>query len=214
MNHTKSRLLIADNHRLVGEAFKNLLEPEFEIMDVVTNGRALMKAIKAMKPDGVILEVFLPHLNGFDATMENKRKMPSLKLIFATANSDPKIAAEAFRHGASAFVLKQSEAEEFKNAIRTAMRGESYLSPLIARETVAFLLGQAPCKGLTKVLSPRQAEILQLLSNGRSMKQISEVLEIAPGTVAFHKYTMMRELGISSNAELLQYAITQLITPI
>ena len=124
-----------------------------------------------------------------------------------TANCDPNVAAEAFRHGASAYVLKQSGAEEFRRAIRAAMDGKSYLSELIARETVHYLLYGWPKGGPQKSISPRQAEILQLLVEGNTMKLVAEILALSPKTVAFHKYRMMRQLKIKSNAKLMQYAI-------
>jgi DNA-binding NarL/FixJ family response regulator len=209
----KTRLLIADNHRIMADAYKHLLEPEFEIVSTVSDGRALLDSVQEVEPDGVILEVFLPHLNGLDAADLIKSSSSSPKLIFVTANSDPKVAAEAFRRGASAYVLKQSGAEEFKKAIRFAMDGRSYLSNLIARETVDYLLHQWAQGRLEKAISPRQAEILQLLVEGNSMKRVADILAISPGTVAFHKYTLMKELRIVSNAELLQYAMKNHMVP-
>ena len=203
MIHRK-RLLIADNHKLVAEACKYLLEPEFEVVGTVSDGRALLEAAFALKPAGVVLEIALPLLNGLDAAAQLKRKLNTLKLIFVTAASDPAMTAEAFRRGASAYVLKQSGTEEFLTAIRRVMRGESYLSSLVARETLDYLLRQPKAD---RLITPRQSEILQLLAEGRSMKQVADILSITPGTVAFHKYKMMEILGLSSNAELLQYAI-------
>jgi DNA-binding NarL/FixJ family response regulator len=201
-----ARLIIADDHRLLADAIKNVLEPEFEVAEIVTDGRALLKSAVAVKPDAIIADISMPHLNGLDAAEQIKHKMPLVKVIFLTMNSSAEIAAEAFRRGASAFVLKQSAAEELVSAVRKVLRGESYLSPIIARETVTFLLNQgasAPQKKITK----RQNEILQLLAEGMSMKQVAAELDLQPGTVAFHKYRMMEVLGIKSNAELLEYAI-------
>ncbi len=132
----KIRLLIADNHVLVAEACRHMLQPEFEVVDIVTNGRALVRAALELKPDVVILELFLPQLNGLDAAEQIKRTLPYVKLIFATANLDPEIAAEAFRRGTSGYVPKQSRSEELVTAIRRVTCGESYLSPLVARETI------------------------------------------------------------------------------
>jgi len=203
----KKRLLVADSHRIMGDGYKQLLEPEFEIVGIVTDGRELLGCAQEFEPDGVILEVSLPHLNGLDAADLIRERWPSAKLIFVTGNSDPEVAAEAFRRGASAYVLKQSDAEEFKKAIRSAMDGRSYLSNLIARQTVEYLLYRGPQGQLEKAITPRQDEVLRLLAKGNSMKRVADILAITPGTVAFHKYTMMKELRIDSNAELLQFAM-------
>jgi len=210
---SKARLIIADSYNLLAETFKFLLEPEFEIVAIVNDGRALLQQALALKPDGIILDVSLPLLNGLDAAEQIGRRPHPPKLVFLTANSSPQVAALAFQHGASAFVLKQSGAKEFTEAIRSAMRGESYLSHLIARETVDYLLHQSKPMRLENSLTPRQIEILQLLSEGRSMKQVGDILEINAGTVAFHKYRMMKELRIESNAELLQFAIRNHMRP-
>ena len=137
-----ARLLIADDHRLVADACKSLLEPEFEVIGVVTDGRSLLKVAAALKPDVIILDIGMPHLNGLDAGEQIKHKMPAVKLVFLTMNMAADVAAEAFRRGASAYVLKHSAAEELVIALRKVIQGESYLSPLIARETVTFLLNE------------------------------------------------------------------------
>lgn len=203
----KTRLLIADAHMLFAEACKYMLQPEFEVLDIVTDGRALVKSALAVKPDVVILAVSLPQLNGLDAATQIKHKLPRLKLIFTTAILDPDLAAEAFRRGSSAYIPIQSGSEELVTAIRRVMRGESYLSPLIARETIEYLLDQPRHGSLKKEITGRQGEILQLLSEGRTMKEIGGILNISTGTVAFHKYKMMATLGIETNAGLLQYAM-------
>lgn len=208
----RPRILIADNHRLVSEACKHVLEPEFEVIGVVADGRALVQTTFHRKPDVVVLEVSLPQLNGLVAADMIKRKAPSTKLVFVTANSDPAIAADAFRRGASGYVLKHSGIEEFVTAIRTVVRGESHLTPLIARETLDYLICQSNDWNLERQITPRQHEIVQLLAEGNSMKQVAGILNISPGTVAFHKYTAMEKLGLASNAELLKYAIQHHLT--
>ena len=209
----KGRLLIADNHRIMADAYKHLLEPELQIVGIVTDGKALLDSVQELEPDGVILETILPHLNCFDAADSIKSSSSSPKLVFVTANCDPHVAAEAFRHGASAYVLKQSGAEEFRRAIRAAMDGKSYLSELIARETVHYLLYGWPKGGPKKSISPRQAEILQLLAEGNSMKVVADTLTISPATVACHKYRIMKQLRIDSNAKLMLYAIEKHMIP-
>lgn len=208
MDHkSAARLLIADDYRLVAEACKEMLQPEFDIVGIVTDGRSLVQAALELKPDAAIMDVSMPHLNGLDAAEQIKRKLPSVKIVFLTVNADPGIAAEAFQRGASGYVLKHSGAEEFVAAIRKVIAGQSYLSPLIARETMTYLLRQPKDERKKKDITPRQSEILQLLAEGRAMKEVADILDITPGTVAFHKYNMMERLSITTNAGLLMYAL-------
>ena len=203
----RARLLIADDHTLLAEACKNLLEPEFDVVGIADNGRALLQLASELKPEIVILDIAMPQLNGLDAGKQIKHLLPATKLVFLTMNMSPEVAAEAFRSGASAYVVKSSAASDLVRAIRRALRSESYLSPDITKETVDFLLRSGTSQSLEKRLTPRQSEILHLLAEGMSMKAIAAVLNLKPGTVAFHKYKMMETLGLKSNAELLQYAI-------
>ena len=203
----RARLLIADDHTLLAEACKNLLEPEFEVVGTVDNGRSLLHLACELKPDIVILDISMPQLNGLDAGDQIKHLLPSTKLVFLTMNMTPEVAAEAFRRGASAYVVKSAAAEELLRAIRRALRSESYLSPAITKETVEYLLRSQSSSQEEKRITRRQSEVLQLLAEGRSMKEIAAVLNLKPGTVAFHKYRMMETLGLKTNAELLQYAI-------
>ena len=203
----RARLLIADDHTLLAEACKNLLEPEFDVVGIADNGRALLQLASELKPEIVILDIAMPQLNGLDAGKQIKHLLPATKLVFLTMNMSPEVAAEAFRRGASAYVVKSSAASDLVRAIRRALRSESYLSPDITKETVDFLLRSGTSQSLEKRLTPRQSEILHLLAEGMSMKAIAAVLNLKPGTVAFHKYKMMETLGLKSNAELLQYAI-------
>ena len=211
--NSKPRVLIADSHQFVADACKQMLEPEYQVAGVVADGRALVRVALQLKPDVIILEVTLPQLSGIDAASQLKHKMPSVKIVFLTATSDVNAVAEAFRSGAAAYVLKLSGATEFINAMRRVMRGESYLSPLIARETIDYLLHQPKRKTVDQTITRREAEILQLLTEGRSMKDTAGILGIAPNTVAFHKYKMMERLGIDTNAGLLQYAMSRHMTP-
>jgi DNA-binding NarL/FixJ family response regulator len=171
-----------------------------------------VKAAWLLKPDIIILDITMPRLNGLDAGEQIKQKLPAVKLVYLTMNAAADVAAEAFRRGASGYVLKHSAAEELVIAIRKVVQGDSYLSPLIARETVTFLLNQGKSRTEEKHITKRQSEILQLLAEGMSMKEVASVLELKPGTVAFHKYRMMEALGVKSNAELLQYAIKRQMT--
>lgn len=206
-NRHRARLLIADDHTLLAEACKTLLEPEFQVVGVVGNGRDLLRLAESLRPDLVVLDIAMPQLNGLDACEQLKRVLPSCKLVFMTMNMEPDVAAEAFRRGASGYVVKSATAGELVTAIRRALRSECYLSTLITKDTVDFLLRRGTSIAEEKGLTPRQREILQLLAEGMSMKEIAGVLNIKPGTVAFHKYNLMQSLGVKSNAGLLHYAI-------
>lgn len=203
----RARLVIADDHTLLAEACKSLLEPEFEVIGIVATGRELLRVASELKPDVVVIDVGMPQLNGLDAAEQLKRLQPSCKVVFMTMNMAPDVAAEAFRRGALGYVVKNSAASELVTAIRRALRSESYLSPLITKDTVEFLLrGRTPYSE-EKRLTRRQSEILQLLAEGLSMKEVANVLNLRPGTVAFHKYNLMHALGLKTNAQLLRYAI-------
>jgi DNA-binding NarL/FixJ family response regulator len=206
----RARILIADDHILVAEACRKLLEPEFEVVGLVPDGRSLLKVATELKPDVLIVDIAMPQLNGLDAGEQIKQKNHAVKLIYLTMNGGAEIAAEAFRRGASGYVLKQCSVDELIVAIRRVLRGESYLSPLITKDTVDFLLRtRAVYNGGEKHISGRQREVLQLLAEGKSMKEIGYILQLKPGTVAFHKYRIMEVLHLKSNAELIAYAIRQ-----
>jgi DNA-binding NarL/FixJ family response regulator len=207
----RPRVLLADDHRLLREAFVKLLEPDCDVVGAVSDGRALLEAAPKLRPDVVVVDIAMPQLNGLDAARQLKRAMPAVKVIFLTVNEDPDLAAEAFRAGGSAFLLKNSAASELLQAIQDVIQGRSYVTPLATRDMVDNLLRQPePGKGAHE-LSLRQREVLQLLAEGRTMKEIASLLKITPRTVAFHKYSMMEELGIKTSAELVQYAIKKRI---
>jgi DNA-binding NarL/FixJ family response regulator len=203
----RPRVLLADDHRLLREAFAQLLEPTCDVVGTVADGRALLAAAPDLRPDIVVLDVAMPLLNGLDAARQLKRLMPEVKVIFLTVSEDPDLATEAFRCGASGFLLKNSAASELLLAIQEALQDRSYVTPLATQGMVStFLHEQKPAKK-TADLSTRQREVLQLLAEGHTMKEIARILQITSRTVAFHKYTMMEELGIRSSAELIQFAI-------
>lgn len=206
-SRNRARLVIADDHTLFAEACARMFQPEFEVVAVVNNGRALLEAGARLKPEVAIVDIAMPELNGLDAAQQLKTLVPSVKLVFLTVTLDPQIAAEAFRRGASAYVVKNSAASELMTAIREALKGKSYLSPLITEDTVKFLLRSGKSYEGERRITTRQREVLQLLAEGMSMKQIAFTLNLKPGTVAFHKYRVMENLGLKTNTELLQYAI-------
>ncbi len=199
--------MIADDHLLLAEGCKSFLEPEFEVVAVVPDGRALLSAAAELKPDVVILDIAMPQLNGLDAGEQLKHLMRSVKIVYLTMHLEPEVAAEAFRRGASAYVIKHSAAEELVIAIRRVLKGESYITPLITKDTVEFLLRAGEQYKEEKHITKRQSEVLQLLVEGKSMKETASILNLQPGTVAYHKYRIMDRLGLKTNAELIQYAI-------
>jgi DNA-binding NarL/FixJ family response regulator len=202
------KILIADDHTLVAEACRKLLESDYDVVATVSNGRALVRAVAELRPHLVIVDVAMPLLNGLDATQQIKELVPATRIIFLTVNHDADLAAEAFRRGASGYLLKTCAASELAIAVREVLRGKSYLSPAIAKDTVDFLLRQD--KKLVEEgqkLTERQREVLQLLAEGKCMKEVAAVLNLTTRTVAFHKYRIMEVLNVRSNAELVQYAI-------
>jgi DNA-binding NarL/FixJ family response regulator len=203
----RTRILIADDHTLVAEGCVKLLEPEFEILATVRDGLELIQAAEKMKPDVIIADISMPMMNGLDACEQIKQKMKTVKIIYLTMNEDKDLAAEAFRRGASGYLLKSSAAAELSVAVRAVMRSKSYVSPLITRDLVGLLIESDRKDPGHERLTERQKQVVQLLAEGRSMKEVASVLNITTRTVAFHKYRIMGLLGLKNNAELVQYAI-------
>ena len=204
------RVLLADDHALLLGAFERLLSGEFDVVGQASDGREAVAAADRLKPDVVVMDMSMPLLNGLDAARQIKRKLPDVKIVFVTMNEDSDLAAEAFRSGASGYLLKRSAASELSTAIREVVQGRSYLTPLITDALIGTLLHPEEHKP-TRELTSRQREVLQLLVEGRSMKEVASILDVTPRTVAYHKYTMMAQLKVKSTAELVQYAIKQRI---
>ena len=202
---SRIRILLADDHALVLGAFEKLLSAEFDVVGQASDGRAAVAAAHRLKPDVVVLDMSMPLLNGLDAGRQIKRAQNDVKLIFVTMNEDTDLAAEAFRCGASGYLLKRSAASELTTAIRQVMMGRSYVTPLVTDALIGALLHPEPQS--ERELTPRQREVLQLLVEGRSMKEVAGILNLTPRTVAFHKYEMMGHLKLKTTAELVQYAI-------
>lgn len=210
----RTRIVIADDHKLLVDALRNLLEPEHEVVGTFSEGDTLVSNAPSLEPDIVVLDVAMPVMNGLTACAHLKKLLRKVKIIFMTMDQDLETAGEAFRSGASAYVLKTSAATELVTAIREVLRGGYYASPvLIEGMTGSFVQN---LKGMTQThkLTLRQKEVLQLLAEGYSMKQVASVLNITPRTVAFHKYSMMRQLEVESNAELISYAAKTATWPI
>ena len=203
---TRPRILMADDHQMLLDAFKVMLESEFDVVGTVTDGRALLEEFARLQPDVVVVDVAMPLLNGLDAGRQLKAQRRSVKLIFLTMNPDPDLAGEALRLGASGYVLKSSAAQELKQAIQEALRGRSYITPLITRDVVGSLIQQRTPRS---ELTGRQREVLQLLAEGKSMKEVAAILDLTPRTVAFHKYRMMEQLHLKTTAELVKFAVRE-----
>jgi len=204
----RSRILIADDHNLVAELCKRLLETEFDVVGLVGDGRALVRAAGKLKPDVIIVDVAMPVLNGLDAGRRVKEMLPLVKLVYLTMNPDPEIAAEALARGASGYLIKTCASSEMVLAVREVLRGKTYLSRALSRDAVDVLRWQhKEMVDENERLTERQREVLQLLAEGRVMKEVGGILNMSTRTVAYHKYRIMEVLGAKSNAELVKYAV-------
>ena len=203
-----SRIAIVDDHALIAEACRKLLEPSGDVVGTFTDPRAFLAEAVALKPDIVIMDISMPLLNGLDAARELKRMLPNVRIIILTMNEDPEVAAEAFRIGAAGYLLKRSSGSELALAVREVMTQRYYLTPLLTRDLVGSLVHDHARKQLHQ-LTPRQREVLQLLAEGRSMKEAAAVLHLSARTVAFHKYRMMEQLQVHSTAALIQFAVRE-----
>lgn len=203
----RPRVILADDHLLMLDALKTLLEPEFEVVGTFSDGRDLVDGAPPLNPNVIVLDIGMPIMNGLIAGQKLKQAMPLVKLVYLTMNHDPDIAGEAFRLGASAYLLKQSAGAELLRAIREVVRGGYYVTPLMTKGMVGSFVQNFKQRKSGNTLTLRQKEVLQLLAEGRSMKEVAFVLNVSPRTVAFHKYTMMEHLQIKSSAELIEYAM-------
>lgn len=205
---SRPRVLIADDHTLVADLCRKLLETEFEVVGIVNNGRAMVRAAVQFKPDVIIVDIAMPILNGLDASQQVKEILPTVKLVFLTMSCETDLAAEAFRRGASGYLLKTCAASEMVTAVREVLRGKSYMSQTLCKDDVNYLRRTvAKLDDEEERLTERQREVLQLLAEGKQMKEIGDILNMTTRTVAFHKYRMMGTLGARSNAELVRYAV-------
>jgi DNA-binding NarL/FixJ family response regulator len=204
----KAKILIADDHKIVADGLRNILEPEFEIMKTVENGRELLEAARELHPDVIIADISMPLLNGIDAVRQIKKENESSKVVFLTMHPDVTYASEAFDVGASGYVLKHSASLELVTAIHEVLKGRTYLTPMIAAELLmSYREGTHKRNDTLTKLSARQREVLKLLVEGKLAKEVGDILNISVRTVEFHKYKMMETLNIKTSAELVQYAI-------
>jgi DNA-binding NarL/FixJ family response regulator len=209
----RPRIILADDHTLILEALKKLIEPEFDVVGTFSDGLALVEGAAELKPTVIVLDVGMPRMNGLNAGARLKQTLPLVKIVYLTMNQDPDIAGEAFRLGASAYVLKNSAAKELLQAIREVVRGGYYVTPLMTEGMNGPFVRKFKQRKAKYRLTLRQKEVLQLLAEGRSMKEVAFVLNVSPRTVAFHKYSMMEHLHIRSSAELIEFAMRSSLAP-
>lgn len=204
----RPRILLADDHRIVAEGLRGLLEEDFELVGIVEDGRAMLEAAETLRPDVIVADVTMPHLNGLDALPTLRKKHPNTKVVFLTQHQDAAYARRALEGGASGFVVKHAAPEELVMAIRSALAGDTFISPALAGKVLQSIrrspdAAEDPVASLT----PRQRQVLQLLAEGKSAKEVASALDISARTVEFHKYQMMESLEIRTSAELVHFAV-------
>jgi DNA-binding NarL/FixJ family response regulator len=205
---SRPRVLLADDHRVVSEGLKRLLADDFELVGMVEDGRALVAAARKLQPDVIVADITMPHLNGIEAMAQLKKDNVHVKVVFLTMHQDPAYARRALEAGAAGFVVKHSAPAELVMAIQAALKGQTFITPALASDVLRQVQhGAQEAGGSAELLTPRQREILRLLGEGRSAKEIAAALSISSRTVEFHKYQMMEAQGLHSNAELIHFAI-------
>lgn len=204
----RTSVLLADDHAVLTESLAHLLREQFEIVGVARDGRSMVDMAKRSRPDVIVTDISMPQLNGIDAARILRKEVRSARLLFLTMHADLPLVEEAFRIGAMGFVLKASGADEFVKAIQSVAKGETYISPLLAGDVISALLTAGPqdSSGATG-LTVRQREILQLLAEGKTMKEAAALMQISTRTAESHKYEIMRKLGVQTTAALIRYAV-------
>jgi len=208
----RPRVLLADDHTLFLQAIAKLLEADIEVVGAVQDGSALVTAVEQHKPDVVLLDIAMPGMNGLDAARQLKKASPAVQIIFLTMHMNPAYVTEAFRVGGAGYLLKGCEASEVLTAIGEVLKGRSYVTPLVTKETLSSLLRSTKQGTNVRRGSARQRQVLQLLAEGRTTKEMAQLLNISVRTVEFHKSRLMEELGVHSRAELIKYAIASSLT--
>ena len=209
---SKPRILIADDHKIFTEGLKRLLDEDFDIVGVVADGRQLIASAKKLRPDAIVADISMPMLNGIDAVRQIKKEQPSIKVVFLTMHPDVAYAVSAFREGASGYVLKNSAPDELVTAIQEGLKGKTYVTPLIAGKLLrAYESGSQTQIDIDAALNltSRQREVLQLIAEGHTVKEIAVILNIAVKTVEYHKYRMMEDLNAKTTADLIRFAVKQ-----
>jgi DNA-binding NarL/FixJ family response regulator len=202
----KTQVLLADDHLIFLEAMKKLIEPKCRVVGTASDGQTLISLAEKLRPEVILADINMPHLNGLEACERLLAKVPQSKIVFLTVNEDAETAREAIRRGASGYLLKKSAPVELFNAIHAVVNGHMYVTPTITREPIRIFLGSGKAQGEKDRLTSRQREVLQLLAEGKSMKEAADVLRVTTRTIAFHKYAMMQHLGMTRNSQLVVYA--------
>lgn len=210
----RPRVLLADDHRMVLEGLKRLLADEFDLVGAVEDGQALLTAAVALHPDVIVADITMPRLNGLDALVRLKKDNPDVKVVFLTMHQDSAYARRALDAGAAGFVVKHSASDELVMAIHAALKGKMFLTPALTKDVVQESHGANRSKGRDVSITPRQREILQLLAEGKSAKEIAKALSISARTVEFHKYQIMEANDLHSTAELIHFSIKRGIVAI
>jgi len=207
---TRARILLADDHRIVVEGLRSLLTEAFDLVGVVDNGSRMVDAARQLRPDAIVADISMPELNGIEALAVMRAEGLDIPVVFLTMHREVEYAAMALEAGAAGYVLKHAAPDELLQALRVALEGGTFVSPALAGELFQATRAQAKGREAPRfVLSERQRDILRLLADGRSAKEIAKVLDISSRTVEFHKYKVMEALGLKNSAELIQYAIRQ-----
>jgi DNA-binding NarL/FixJ family response regulator len=206
-------VVMADDHKMIVDALRRVVEPDFDVVETVGDGRALLAAVKTHQPDVVVLDVSMPLLNGIEASRKIRKTNPRTKIIVLTMHDRPEFATQALEAGVSGYVLKQSASEELVQAIREVLKGNTYITPLIAKALMqVFIEGRNREGEPAELLSGRERETLQLLAEGKTMKEIGAVMSISAKTVEFHKYNISKKLNLQTSAELIRYAVKHGLT--
>ena len=205
----KPRLVIVDDHTLLAQSVGKLLEPDYDVVGRYDDARHFLDEAPQIRADVAILDVSMPSMNGLDAARELRRRVPDTRIVFLTMNEDPDVAAEAFRIGASGYLLKRCAASELLTAVRQVVNGRFYITPLLTRDLLGTLEDQRQTPRAPGKLTPRQREVLRLLADGRSMKEAAALLNVSARTIAFHKYRIMEHLQAHSTAALIQIAVRE-----
>jgi DNA-binding NarL/FixJ family response regulator len=206
------RVLLADDHAIVSQGLEALLRPRFDVVGQVRDGRALVAAVETLSPDVVVTDISMPGLNGLEAIRQIKKSKPGIVTIVLTMHTEPTVVSEALKAGASGYVVKTSAVEELGTAVQEALKGRTYITPLLATDLFSLLI-EGAASGSDR-LTPRQREALQLIAEGRTMKEVATILSISPRTAESHKYDMMEVLGCKTTADLIHHAINMnLVSP-
>jgi DNA-binding NarL/FixJ family response regulator len=207
-------VLLAEDHTIVAQGLEALLRDKFKLLGTVQDGRALVEATGRLNPDVIVTDISMPLLNGLDAVRQINSQRPQARVVVLTMHAEPELAVQAFRAGATGYVLKLSPEEELVRAIEEASRGRVYLSPLISKDLISVMIeAKGGSAAGSSTLTPRQREVLQLIAEGRTMKEIASILRMSPRTAETHKYAMMEVLGIKTTAQLIQYALRLKLVP-